>query len=164
MAYVIINMGSNMGDRRLNLSRAMRAIGSRFGDFELSHAIETPAQGFDSPHSFLNAAIMVRTDMEPHAVLAQLQEIEKQLGSGPHRNADGSYADRLIDLDIIAIDDAIIDTPTLQVPHPRLAERRFFLEPLQELAPTWRHPATGRTAAEMLAVLPADTDSQSEAK
>lgn len=158
MAYAIINMGSNLGDRRLNLSRAMRAIGARFGDFELSHAIETTAEGFDSPNTFLNAAIMVQTDMDPHALLAELQAIEKELGSGPHRNTDGSYADRVIDLDIMAIDDMVIDTPELTVPHPRLAERRFFLEPMAELAPGWTHPATGLSAQEMLLALPSRKD------
>ena len=158
MAYVIINMGSNLGDRRLNLSRAMRAIGSRFGDFELSHAVETKAQDFDSPNAFLNAAIMVQTDMDPHVVLSELQAIEKELGSGAHRNPDGSYADRLIDLDIMAIDDLTIDTPELTVPHPRLAERRFFLEPLAELAPGWTHPLTGLSPQQMLDALPPQTD------
>ncbi len=154
MACVMINMGSNLGDRRLMLSRAMRRVGMEFGPFEMSHAVESEPMGFDSPRSFLNLAIIFNTDLEPAEVLKRLQAIEKELAPGPHRNADGSYTDRELDIDIMAIDDVVTDTPDLQLPHPRLAERRFFLEPLREIAPGWRHPVTGLTADEMLANLP----------
>lgn len=157
MAYYIINIGSNLGDRRLNLSRAMRAVGMEFGDFEMSHAVESKAAGFDSPHRFLNIAMLFQSDLEPQQVLEKLQAIEKSLSPEPHRNPDGSYRDRLIDIDIVAVDDQTIDTPALTVPHPRLGERRFFLEPLKEIAPQWKHPSTGLTARQMLALLPPET-------
>ncbi len=154
MACVIINMGSNLGDRRLMLSRAMRRVGMEFGPFEMSHAVESEPEGFDSPHPFLNLAMIFNSDLAPAEVLAKLQAIEKELAPGPHRNPDGSYTDRELDIDIMAIDDVVTDTPELQLPHPRLAERRFFLEPLREIAPGWRHPLTGLTADDMLAKVP----------
>ena len=154
MAFVLINIGSNLGNRRLNLSRAMRAIGEEFGDFEMSHAVESAPWGFDSTHSFVNIGIAFNTDLQPLEVLHRLQAIEHRLSPEPHRNADGSYADRMVDIDIVAIDREVIDSPELTVPHPHLAERRFFLEPLAELAPGWAHPATGLDASQMLARLP----------
>ena len=162
MAYYIINIGSNLGDRRLNLSRAMRAVGMEFGDFEMSHAVESEPAGFDSPHRFLNIAMLFRSDLEPEEVLAMLQSIEKSISPEAHRDADGAYRDRMIDIDIIAVDDRVIDTPTLQVPHPRLAERRFFLQPLMEIAPQWKHPVSGLTARQMLAKLPAENIDDTE--
>lgn len=162
MAYYIINIGSNLGDRRLNLSRAMRAVGMEFGDFEMSHAVESNPVGFDSTHRFLNVAILFQSDLAPEKVLDRLQKIEQQLSPVPHRNTDGTYRDREIDIDIVAIDDQVIDTPRLTVPHPKLAERRFFLEPLKEIAPQWKHPVSGLTARQMLAMLPAETDNTPE--
>lgn len=162
MACVIINMGSNLGHQRLMLSKAMRAVAMEFGAFELSHAVESDAWGFESKHKFLNVCMMFHTDEEPLQVLDKLQQIERSLSSVPHRHADGSYADREIDIDILAIDDIVMDTEQLQLPHPRLAERRFFLEPLREIAPCWRHPATGMTADDMLAMLPGGNDSRTE--
>lgn len=153
MAVVFINIGSNLGNRRLNLSRAMRAIGECFGDFEMSHVVESKPLGFDSTNDFLNIGIAFNSDLEPHELLAQLKDIEKRLGSGSHRTPEGDYCDRLIDIDIVAIDDKVIDDEHLTVPHKHLAERDFFLVPMEELAAMWRHPLTGKTASEMLAEL-----------
>lgn len=151
---MMINMGSNLGDRRLMLSRAMRAVGQEFGDFEMSHAVESKPQGFESDKKFLNVALMFSTDLEPEEVLRRLQEIEQRLAPAPHRDAEGNYIDRALDIDIMAIDDIMMSEPDLILPHPRLEQRRFFLEPLREIAPQWTHPATGLTADEMLAKLP----------
>lgn len=151
MSNIFLNIGSNLGDRRKNLSRAVSAIEKEFGYFELSHVIESEPWGFDSENKFLNIGMMVITDLSPLEVLHRLQEIEKSIGSGSHRNADGSYADRVVDIDIVAIDDLVIDTEELQVPHPRMAERRFVLEPLAELAPFWTHPLLHKTPGQMLA-------------
>ena len=150
MSYVLVNIGSNLGDRRLNLSRAMRKIGEEFGDFEISHVVESAPWGFDSTHSFLNLGMSFETDLSPLDLLHKLQEIERSIGGGSHRTPDGGYADREIDIDIIAIDQEIIDVPELQVPHPHMADRLFVLEPMDELAPGWRHPVTGLTPIEMI--------------
>lgn len=153
MAFYLINLGSNLGDRRLNLSRAMRAVGAEFGDFEMSHVVESEPWGFDSTNSFLNVGMAFNSDLPPEEVLGRLQRVERSISPAPHRDASGGYADRVIDIDIVAVDREIIDTPSLRVPHPNLAERRFFLEPLAELAPGWTHPESGLTAAQMLARL-----------
>lgn len=147
---VFLNIGSNLGDRRRNISRAVAALEREFGYFELSHSLESAPWGFDSENSFLNIGMMIISDLPPLEILHKLQSIEKAIGPGSHRNPDGSYADRLIDIDIIAIDDMVIDTPELQIPHPRMAERRFVLEPLAELAPFWVHPLSGKSPADML--------------
>lgn len=151
--YVFINIGSNKGDRRLNLSRAMRGVGHEFGLFEMSHAIESEPWGFESNARFLNVGIMFQTDLQPLEVLDILQGIEKSISPDSHRDSKGKYIDRVIDIDIVAIDEQVIDDERLKVPHPCLAERRFFLEPMNEIAPDWRHPVTGKNAAEMLAEL-----------
>lgn len=153
MHTVFLNLGSNMGNRRMNLSRAVAAIEKEFGYFELSHTIESEPWGFDSPNSFLNVGMMVTSDLPPLEILHKLQAIEEQLSPTSHRNPDGSYADREIDIDIIAIDDISMTTDELTLPHPLMAERRFVLEPLAELAPFWRHPVNGLTPGEMMAKL-----------
>lgn len=151
MSNVFLNIGSNLGDRRKNLSKAVSAIEKEFGYFELSHAVDSRPWGFESENDFLNIGMMIISDLQPVEILHKLQEIERELGSESHRNPDGSYADRLIDIDIIAIDDMVFDTPELQVPHPRMSERRFVLEPLAELAPFWRHPLLHKTPGQLLA-------------
>ncbi len=146
-------MGSNLGNRRLNLSRAMRRVGMEFGPFDMSHVVETSAVGYESDHKYLNVCLMFASDDTPEEVLDKLQNIERELSCIPHRNPDGSYADREIDIDIIAIDDIVVESETLTIPHPRLSERRFFLEPLAEIASGWKHPKTNLTASEMLVEL-----------
>ena len=131
----------------------MAAIMRRYGDLEMSHVVETEPWGYESPHKFLNVAIMFRSDDSPLEVLEELKKIENEISPRTHRTSDGGYADRVIDIDIVAVDDTMMETPQLTIPHPRLAERDFFLVPLEEIAPSWRHPATGLTAAEMLALL-----------
>lgn len=147
---IFLNLGSNLGNRRMNLSRAVRAIEREFGYFELSHTVESEPWGYESPHSYLNLGMMVTSELQPKEVLRRLQAIEREISPEAHRNADGTYADRLIDIDIIAVDEMVVDTPELQLPHPRMEERQFVLEPLAELAPGWRHPRLRKTARELL--------------
>jgi 2-amino-4-hydroxy-6-hydroxymethyldihydropteridine diphosphokinase len=98
----------------------------------------------------MNVGLKLSSRIEPHRMLERIHRIERRLGSASHRDSEGHYVDRLVDIDIMAIGDMVIDTPTLQVPHPHLSERDFFLRPMMELAPDWRHPVTGLTAAQML--------------
>ncbi len=84
------------------------------------------------------------------SLLSQLQEIERTLEASPHRNETGNYIDRTLDIDIIYIDNLIIDTPELTIPHPRMNLREFVLRPVAELSPQWQHPITNMTAQEML--------------
>lgn len=147
---VFLNIGSNLGNRRMNLSKAVAAIEKEFGYFELSHTVESAPWGYESDHPYLNVGMMIISDIPPTEILHKLKEIEKAISPESHRNPDGSYADRIIDIDIIAIDDMVIDTPDLKLPHPKMAERSFVLEPMAELAPFWIHPVLKMSPGEML--------------
>lgn len=147
--HYFLNIGSNLGNRLLNISKAIRAIEAEFGYFELSKKVESAPWGFDSTNSFINVAMMVISDLEPEAVLDKLQAIELKLDGKPHRDREGGYIDRLIDIDIMAADQIEYHSERLTLPHPHLAERSFFLEPFSQLAPAWRHPQTGLTPTEM---------------
>ena len=148
-----LNIGSNIGDRRDNLYRAVVALTAGTSGSVTSHVVESEPWGFDSDNRFMNIGLWLASDLEPHEMLDRIHDIEHRLGSAAHRDAQGGYIDRLVDIDIVAIDDMVIDSPTLQVPHPHLAERDFFLRPMMELAPNWQHPITGLTAAQMLSDL-----------
>ena len=145
-----LNLGSNLGNRLLHLTRAMKAIGEEFGPYETSHKVESDPWGFDSTNRFVNVGLTIESGLEPEDVLARLQAIEKGISMRGHRRWDGSYNDREIDIDIMASDGEPYDSPSLHIPHPHLAKRDFFLRPLAELAPSWRHPTNGLTAEEML--------------
>lgn len=145
-----LNIGSNIGDRRDNIYRAVVAMEAGTAGSVTSGIIESEPWGFESDNHFLNLGMWFSSDLEPHAMLKRIHDVERNLGSASHRDAAGNYVDRLVDIDIMAIDDLVIDTDTLQVPHPRLPLRDFFLRPMMELAPSWRHPLTGLTSAQML--------------
>lgn len=146
-----LNIGSNIGDRRDNLYRAVVALAAcTGGDCAVSPIVESEPWGFESDNRFMNLGVCLQSTMSPWQMLERIHEIERELGSASHRDAQGGYVDRLVDIDIVAIDDLVIDSPSLQVPHRHLPERDFFLMPMQHLAPEWRHPVTGLTAAQML--------------
>lgn len=146
MAEVFIALGSNLGDRQGTLLRAQERIAELVEIAARSKAHETdPAYVTEQPR-FLNMALAGETALSAETLLVRLKEIERELGRWPA----GRFGPRVIDLDILYYAEDIIDTPDLIVPHPRLAERRFVLEPLLEIAPEKRHPVTGRTTAHML--------------
>ncbi len=154
MATAHINIGSNIGDRHAHIELAVTRIMQRFGDVRRSEFIESEPWGYDSPHRFLNLGLMVESgEMPPEKLFEILKEIEQTISPASHRAADGGYADRVIDIDLIAVDDMIVNTPALTLPHPRMHLRQFVLQPMVELAPEWRHPLSGLTAAEMLELL-----------
>lgn len=150
MADYYLNIGSNLGHRELNISRALRELEKAFGWFETSKATTSKPWGFESSHIFMNIGVHIVSDMTPLEVLQVLKDIEKRLSPAPHRNPDGTYADRILDIDIMAAGDLTLDTPELTLPHPRMDEREFFLRPMADMAPGWRHPVSGKTAGEML--------------
>lgn len=108
-----------------------------------------PVPASDQPW-FVNAVSLIATDREPEFLLARMLDVETCFG----RARGERNAARTLDLDLLDYDGLIIDTPNLILPHPRLHERRFVLEPLCEIAPGWRHPRLGLTAAELLSSLP----------
>lgn len=153
---VHLNIGSNQGDRAALIERAVALLVERLRPTarRVSSPVESPPWGFDSPHPFLNVGLDLElsSGIEPEALLDITQQCERELGSTPHRNPDGSYRDRNIDIDIILIDSLRISTPRLTVPHPHMNERAFVLGPLREL----RGVGTGAFSPGQLAIFNAN--------
>lgn len=154
MAKVGINIGSNLGDRRGNLRYAIREIERRFECKALRSSVyETKSWGYLSDNPFFNIGIEIDVDCDYGKMLGVFKEIELGIGCETHRDSNGEYVDRLLDIDIIYIGDEVVNTENLKVPHPRMQDRDFVLLPVEELAPKWVHPLLHRTATEMLSDL-----------
>lgn len=150
MSRAFVALGSNLGDREAHLRRAIRALGSTRGIrwFGLSRIYETDPVGPPPQGPYLNAVAEIETRLEPRALLGRLLEIEAEEG----RIRSGARGEaRTLDLDLLFFADRCIDEEELTVPHPRMQERSFVLEPLCELAPQWVHPRSGKTVAELAA-------------
>lgn len=147
-----INIGSNIGDRAALLERAVADIQHALqAPVRCSEVIETEPWGFSSPHPFLNIGIMVDTDLSPLQLFDKLMEIQQAIDGSSHRTSLGDYADRAIDIDLIAVDQVVLSTPRLTLPHPRMHLRRFVLEPMLALDPHWCHPILHLTPSQLLA-------------
>ena len=162
-AYLLL--GSNMGDRQQMLDSAVEMLVERLMPDYLevedlcdavntSEVVETEPWGFDSDQKFLNQAFMVLTDLSASQVLDVCMDIERELGrvrgaDSTGANGERVYSSRVIDIDIIFFDkdgkSEIIDTPQLQVPHPRMHERMFVLEPLGQIAKDYIHPVFAKS-------------------
>lgn len=151
MATAYLSLGSNLGDRLRLIQEAVAALTVEAGPVTaLSSLYETEPWGFSSPHRFLNVALALETTLSPETLLAVTQRIERDLGR-THKSVDGRYADRTIDIDLLFVGDAVLDTPALTLPHPRLHLRRFVLEPLCEIAPDLCHPLLRKSVSQLLA-------------
>lgn len=138
MSKIHLNLGSNIGDRRALMGRAVALLAARLAPARLllSDYVESEPWGYDSANTYLNMGVMVLTERTlcPEAVLAATQSVELAVGLGaPHRNPDGTYCDRPIDIDIIDMDGLHMDTPALTLPHPRAALRPFVTGPMRQL-------------------------------
>jgi 2-amino-4-hydroxy-6-hydroxymethyldihydropteridine diphosphokinase len=138
--HVYLGLGSNLGDRRHNLTEAIRLIDERVGEVvRQSSFIETEPWGFQSDHAFLNAAVLCLTEKTPREVLQLTQQIERDLGKTEahatkrEESSLTSYHNRPIDIDILLYDDWTVDEPDLQIPHPLMHERDFVMIPLREI-------------------------------
>lgn len=137
---VFLGLGSNLGDKVWNLQEAIRLIGERVGTVtRQSSFIETEPWGFESEHTFLNAAICCETEKTPREVLLLTQQIERDLGRTKKSTSLltpsllPSYQDRTVDIDILLYDDLRLDEPDLKIPHPLMHERDFVMIPLKEI-------------------------------
>lgn len=149
MATVYLGLGTNLGDKEANLRTAIYKLQERIGkQVSLSSFYETAPWGFESDHSFLNAAIGLETSLSPIEILHITQEIEKELGR-TQKSVNGSYSDRLIDIDILLYDTLVLQTPELTIPHPLMTERDFVMKPLIEIAGNVIHPTRQKTLSEL---------------
>lgn len=142
MHQVYLALGSNLGDRRANIERAVTLIGERMGTVaRRSSLMETEPWGFESIHRFLNAVILCETRLAPRQLLKAAKEIEHELGRkeaprpAQSPSAGARYADRPIDIDILLYDNLTVDEPDLQIPHPLMRQRDFVMKPLSEILP-----------------------------
>lgn len=146
---VFLSLGSNLGDKQKNIEEALEKIGERIGDITSLSAfyLSTPV-GFQSDHIFVNCVCEVDTRMDIYRLFAITQEIENEMGR-VDKSKDGFYSDRTIDIDLILAGDLVVHTPDLTIPHPRLQDRLFVLDPLFEIAPYLVHPVLGKTIREL---------------
>ena len=149
MSVAYVGLGSNLGEREENLRAALTRMERELGPLRSSGFRETKPVGVIDQPKFVNAVAEVRTELPPRELLELLVAIERELGRD--RRKERRWGPRLIDLDLLLYGDEVIDEPGLTIPHPRLAERRFVLEPLHELAPDLMLP-DGRAIRDLLAM------------
>jgi deoxyguanosine kinase len=155
---VILSIGSNQGNRLETIQSCIDLIHSEVATVvKVSKIYETPAWGFES-EPFFNATILIHTTKSAQKVLKQVLKVEKKLGRV--RSKDSGYQARIIDVDIIAFDEEIIATETLQVPHPLMQNRKFVLQPMLDLGLNWEHPTLKKSIAQLLL----QTEDKSEIK
>lgn len=145
---VILSLGSNQGNRLETIQSCIGLIHNEVATVvKVSKIYETPAWGFES-EPFYNAAILIHTTKSAQKILNQVLKVEKKLGR--IRSKDSGYQARIIDVDIIAFDEEIISTETLQVPHPLMQNRKFVLQPMLDLGLNWEHPLLKKSVSQLL--------------
>ena len=152
MKRIYLSLGSNVGDREGNLRKAVERLAS--DDVRVlrrSRIYETEPVDYEDQAWFLNQVVEADTALFPMQLLTRIGRVEHELGRVRTRR----NGPRTIDIDIVLYAAAVVNTPRLEIPHPRMAERRFVLVPLAELAPKLRHPVTHRSVHQMLESAPA---------
>ena len=149
MAHALIALGSNLGDREANLAKAVEQLKTLpvTRILRISRWIETAPVGGPPQGKFLNGAAQLDTELSPQELLKGLQAVEVTMGrpiEHPKNNP------RVIDLDLLSYNQMIVETSELTLPHPRLHERMFVLEPLSEIAPDWTHPILRKKPLQMI--------------
>lgn len=152
-----IALGSNLGDRRAHLEAAFTALAAlpsttltARGPILETAAIARPGSHADPGGPYLNSAALIETNLEPLVLLDALHTIERSRNRDRAQEPPNTWSPRTLDLDLLLYADRIITTPTLTVPHPRLHQRRFVLEPLAAIAPDWRVPTQGNDTVQHL--------------
>ena len=142
---VFISLGSNIGDRENFLIRALDTLPNEIHITKRSSIYETDPWGFEDQGDFLNQVVEVETSLNPHELMEVLKDIEADMG----REKNFKYGPRKIDLDILFLDDEIIHDEDLVIPHPMVPDRPFVLIPLNEIAPDFIHPESGKSVSEL---------------
>ncbi len=151
---IYLSLGSNVGDRAANLRQGIERLACVGAVTAVSSLYETEPVEVEGPQPwFLNCAVALESDLMPRQFLARILAVEHELG----RRRTGVRTPRTLDIDILLIGNAVIETPELTVPHPGMHQRRFVLAPLAEIAPELRHPVLKATVREMLDELPVGT-------
>ena len=145
----LLSIGTNIGNREENIANAITALGTIGKVLSVSDIYTSEPWGFESENGFFNIALTMESTLSPLDLLRATQQIERDLGRTAKTTT--AYADRVIDIDIIAYNDAIIDSPTLTIPHPLMHLRNLVLYPLADIAPDWEHPILKLTTLELKA-------------
>lgn len=147
-----LGLGTNLGDKRGNLRTATALLAKRAGSLlALSSIYETEPWGFESNNRFLNAVAVIRTSLSPEELLDTTRLIEVEMGR--IEKSDSSYYDRIIDIDLLMVDNQVIQSDRLTLPHPLMHKRAFVMRPLAEVAPDARHPILEKTMSTILSEL-----------
>ncbi|HAH54564.1 MAG TPA: 2-amino-4-hydroxy-6-hydroxymethyldihydropteridine diphosphokinase [Flavobacterium sp.] len=152
---VVLSLGTNQGNRLLNIEKCLELIHQEVGTvIKISKLYETPSWGFDG-NAFYNCALVVHTFASAHKILEQILNIEKRMGRV--RDATSAYQSRIIDIDLIAFNEEIIDAENLKIPHPLMQNRKFVLLPMLDLNLDWVHPVFHKKIANLLEISPDDS-------
>ena len=135
---IILSIGTNIGDRERNIENAVKALGEIGKVTAVSPIYTSEPWGFESENGFYNIALAMESELLPLDLLQETQRIERELGRTTKTTTE--YADRVIDIDIIAYGQTIIETPELTIPHKLMHLRNFVLYPLADITPNWVHP------------------------
>lgn len=147
MNEVYLQLGSNIGDRLDNLEQSIKIITERIGNvLEKSSVYESTPWGVENQRNFLNQVIFVKSNFDPYTILDLVLQIEKDMG----RIRIEKWGERIIDIDILFIDDLIIESENLCIPHEFIAKRKFVLQPMCEIAPGFIHPKLNKTISQLL--------------
>jgi 2-amino-4-hydroxy-6-hydroxymethyldihydropteridine diphosphokinase len=143
---VLLSLGANVGDPLRQLAVAVDALRGFIQDLAVSSVYRTEPVGYADQPDFLNVVVRGWTVLGPEALLDRIQGVEREMG----RRRTFRNAPRVIDIDLLAYGDAVMETARLVLPHPGIPARGFVLHPLAEIVPGWRHPVLGKTARELL--------------
>lgn len=148
MHKVFLGIGGNIGNKQKNFKEVCGMIENNLGKIEIKSSVyETPPWGFKAEEDFWNQVICIETQLSPLDLLAEIQSIEEQFG---RVHSTDHYSSREMDIDILYYDDDFVENEWLVIPHPRIAQRKFVLVPLVEIAPDFKHPLLRLTSIEML--------------
>ena len=145
---IYLCIGGNLGEREANLEEALEFIDFNFGDVVgVSSIYESEPWGMSDVPNFLNQVVHIQSELTDRELLEEIADLEEFFGR--ERSSQG-YVSREMDIDVLFIDEEVISTEALQVPHPRISERRFVLEPLAEIAPEFIHPELKQSVVVLL--------------